>query len=164
MTRPFLICPEPVRHLTAGVGSRFLTLASLLAGAGHPVTPQELGDAWRDCKVHLPLVTHYNGELFGKPECGVDMQFSFAELIAHAARTRPLGAGTIIGSGTIANQDESRGASCLAERRMLEIIRDGQPSTPFMGFGDTVRIEMFDDAGASIFGAVEHVVARHEGS
>lgn len=128
------------------------------------VTPEELGDAWRDCKVHLPLVTHYNGELFGKPECGVDMQFNFAELIAHAARTRPLGAGTIIGSGTIANQDESLGASCLAERRMLEIIRDGQPSTPFMGFGDTVRIEMFDHSGRSIFGAVEHMVARHEGS
>ena len=128
------------------------------------VTPDELGEAWRDSKVHRPLITHYNGELFGEPECGVDMQFSFAELIAHAARTRPLGAGTLIGSGTVANQDESRGASCLAERRMLEIIRDGKPSTPFMGFGDTVRIEMFDAQGASIFGAVEHRVARDEAS
>lgn len=126
------------------------------------VTPDELGEAWRDSKVHRPLITHYNGALFGEPECGVDMQFSFAELIAHAARTRPLGAGTLIGSGTIANQDESRGASCLAERRMLEIIRDGKPSTPFMGFGDTVRIEMFDAQGASIFGAVEHRVAPYE--
>lgn len=128
------------------------------------VTPDELGTAWRDCKVHRPLTTHYNGALFGEPDCGVDMQFSFAELMAHAARTRPLGAGTIIGSGTIANQDESRGASCLAERRMLEIIRDGEPSTPFMRFGDTVRIEMLDEQGASIFGAVEHIVARFDGS
>ncbi|MGB5248473.1 MAG: fumarylacetoacetate hydrolase family protein [Gammaproteobacteria bacterium] len=127
------------------------------------VTPDELGDAWRDCKVHLPLITRYNGELFGQPECGVDMQFSFAELIAHAARTRPLAAGTVIGSGTIANQDESRGASCLAERRMLEIISDGKPSTPFMSFGDTVRIEMLDAGGASIFGAVEHIVTRYQG-
>ncbi len=122
------------------------------------VTPDELGPAWTDGKIHLPLLTHYNDELFGRPECGVDMQFSFPELIAHAARTRPLGAGTIIGSGTIANEDESLGASCLAERRMLEIIADGKPKTPFMRFGDTVRIEMLDADGQSIFGQLEHTV------
>ena len=128
------------------------------------VTPDELGDAWKDGKVHLPLRTHYNGELFGEPECGVDMQFSFPELVAHAARTRPLAAGTVIGSGTIANQDESRGASCLAERRMLEIIADGAPKTPFMRFGDTVRIEMLDEHGASVFGFLEHSVRQSRGS
>lgn len=119
------------------------------------VTPDELGDAWKSSKVHLALTTHINGKLFGQPEAGEDMQFSFADLVAHAAKTRPLSAGTIVGSGTIANQDESRGASCLAERRTLETIRDGKPSTPFLKFGDNVRIEMFDRAGASVFGAIE---------
>ena len=121
------------------------------------VTPDELGDAWRDGKVHLPLVTMLDGARFGAPEAGVDMQFSFFELIAHAAKTRPLAAGTIIGSGTVANQDESLGASCMAEKRMLEIIRDGKPTTPFLSFGARVRVEMFDRAGHSIFGAIEHV-------
>jgi len=126
------------------------------------VTPDQLGDSWRGGKIHLPLITHYNGELFGNPECGVDMQFDFGELIAHAARTRPLSAGTIIGSGTIANKDESRGSSCLAERRMLEIIADGEARTPFMRFGDTVRVEMLDTGGASIFGAIEHMISRYD--
>jgi fumarylacetoacetate (FAA) hydrolase len=121
------------------------------------VTPDELGDAWRDGKLHLPLVTWLNGDEFGAPEAGEDMQFSFHELIAHAAKTRPLAAGTIIGSGTVANQDESRGASCMAEKRMLEIIRDGQASTPFLSFGARVRIEMLDRQGRTIFGAIEHV-------
>jgi fumarylacetoacetate (FAA) hydrolase len=121
------------------------------------VTPDELGDAWRDGKVHLPLWTWLDGERFGAPEAGVDMQFSFFELIAHAARTRPLAAGTIIGSGTVANQDESLGASCMAEKRMLEIIRDGQASTPFLSFGARVRIEMLDREGHNIFGSIEHV-------
>ena len=125
------------------------------------VTPDELGEAWRDCKVHLPLVTHLNGQWFGAPEAGVDMQFSFADLIAHAARTRPLSAGTLVGSGTIANQDESKGASCLAERRTLETLRDGKPTTPFLRFGDTVRIEMLDREGRSVFGAIEQRIARH---
>jgi len=106
------------------------------------VTPDELGDAWRDSVLHLPLRSWLNGELFGAPEAGADMQFNFARLVAHAARTRPLGAGTIVGSGTVANKDESLGASCLAERRMLEIIANGKPETPFMSFGDTIRIEM----------------------
>jgi fumarylacetoacetate (FAA) hydrolase len=126
------------------------------------VTPDELGDAWRDGKVHLPLVTTLNGEQFGAPEAGVDMQFSFHELIAHAAKTRPLAAGTVIGSGTVANQDESLGASCMAEKRMLEIIRDGKPSTPFLSFGARVRIEMLDREGGSVFGAIEHVYERYQ--
>ncbi len=122
------------------------------------VTPDELGENWRDCKVHLPLVTHLNKDLFGEPEAGVDMQFNFAELVAHAAKTRSLSAGTLVGSGTVANQDVSKGASCLAEKRMLEIIATGKPSTPFMSFGDWVRIEMFDKEGKSIFGAIEQQV------
>ncbi|MDP1697950.1 MAG: fumarylacetoacetate hydrolase family protein [Xanthomonadaceae bacterium] len=122
------------------------------------VTPDELGDAWRDCTVHLPLHSHINGAWFGSPEAGEDMQFNFAQLIAHAAKTRPLAAGAIVGSGTVANADEGRGASCLAEKRMLEIIRDGKPTTAFLRFGDRVRIEMFDDAGLSVFGAIEQQI------
>lgn len=121
-------------------------------------TPDELGNAWRDSVLHLPLRSWLNGERFGEPEAGVDMQFSFARLVAHAAHTRPLAAGTLVGSGTVANQDESLGASCLAERRMLEIIESGQPRTPFMSFGDTIRIDMLDAQGVSIFGAIEQVI------
>src|ERR1700744_5285832 len=124
------------------------------------VTPDELGDAWKSAKVHLPLVTQINGNDFGAPEAGEDMQFSFADLIAHAAKTRPLSAGTIVGSGTVANQDEGRGASCLAERRTLETIAGGKPVTPFLAFGDKVRIEMFDKHGASIFGAIEQEIRK----
>ena len=124
------------------------------------VTPDELGDAWQDSKVHLPLVTHVNGAWFGAPEAGVDMQFNFAQLVAHAAKTRPLGAGAIVGSGTIANEDTSKGASCFAEQRTVETLRDGKPSTPFMSFGDVVRIEMLDAAGESIFGAIEQRIEQ----
>jgi fumarylacetoacetate (FAA) hydrolase len=126
------------------------------------VTPDELGAAWKDNKVHLPLQSSINGQWFGAPEAGVDMQFDFAQLIAHAAKSRPLAAGTIVGSGTVANQDETKGASCLAEKRMLEIIRGGKATTPFMKFGDTVRIEMQDAQGRSIFGAIEQRMARLE--
>ncbi|MEY3359949.1 MAG: hypothetical protein RI923_1209 [Pseudomonadota bacterium] len=122
------------------------------------VTPDELGDAWLDSKVHLALLTHINGEWFGAPEAGVDMQFNFAQLIAHAAKTRPLSAGTIVGSGTVANEDTALGASCFAERRTVETLRDGKPSTPFMKFGDVVRIEMNDRSGASVFGAIEQKI------
>ena len=124
------------------------------------VTPDELDDAWKDNKVHLPLVTHINGEWFGAPEAGVDMQFDFAQLVAHAAKTRPLSAGTIVGSGTVANEDTSLGASCFAEQRTVETLRDGKPSTPFMSFGDSVRIEVLDRDGASIFGAIEQRIER----
>jgi len=125
------------------------------------VTPDELGEQWDGKKVHLPLVTHLNGELFGEPNCGVDMTFDFPTIVAHAAKTRPLGAGAIIGSGTISNVDRSSGSSCLAEKRMLEIIESGSPTTPFMQFGDQVRIEMFDQNGVSIFGAIDQVVEQY---
>ncbi|MBP8804226.1 MAG: fumarylacetoacetate hydrolase family protein, partial [Pseudoxanthomonas sp.] len=124
------------------------------------VTPDELGEHWRGNKLHLPLLTHINGQWFGAPEAGEDMQFDFSQLVAHAARTRPLAAGTIVGSGTIANQDVARGASCFAEQRTVETLRDGKPSTPFMKFGDTVRIEMLDRDGRSLFGAIEQRIER----
>ena len=126
------------------------------------VTPDELGEQWHGSKLSLALHSTLNGEFFGHPEAGVDMQFNFAELIAHAARTRPLTAGTIVGSGTIANEDTGKGASCLAEIRMLEIIADGKPSTPFMKFGDTIRVEMFDLQGDTIFGAIEQKIEQYE--
>ncbi|HEX7037505.1 MAG TPA: fumarylacetoacetate hydrolase family protein [Pseudomonadales bacterium] len=129
------------------------------------VTPDELGDAWRDGRVHLPLLTHYNGEPFGKPNAGEDMTFGFAELIAHAAKTRNLGAGTIIGSGTVSNKQNTEhgsairdggvGYSCIAELRTLETLQHGAPKTPFMRFGDRVRIEMLDAGGGSLFGAID---------
>jgi len=143
-----------------GKGFGFLHSKPRSALSPVAVTPDELGDAWRDYKVHLPLVTHLNGELFGKPEAGEDMQFSLAELIAHAAKTRPLGAGTLVGSGTVANQDKSLGASCLAERRVIEIVEQGEAKTPFMSFGDTVRIEMFDKNGETIFGSIDQRVEK----
>ena len=125
------------------------------------LTPEELGSAWKDGKLHLPLITHLNGALFGEPDAGVDMQFSFPQLIAHAAKTRPLAAGSIVGSGTIANQDESKGSSCLAEKRVLEVIKSGKAVTPFMKFGDKVRIEMLDRAGVTLFGAIEQAVEKY---
>lgn len=124
------------------------------------VTPDELGDAWRDNKVHLPLVTHINGQWFGAPEAGVDMQFDFAQLVAHAAKTRPLSAGTLVGSGTVANADTTKGASCFAEKRTVETLEHGRPLTPFMKFGDVLRIEMFDRQGRSVFGAIEQRIQQ----
>ncbi len=124
-------------------------------------TPDELGNAWRGEKLHLPMRTWINGQWFGEADAGVDMQFSFAELIAHAAKTRPLAAGTLVGSGTIANEDTAKGASCLAEQRTVETLRDGKPSTPFLKFGDRVRIEITDASGASLFGAIEQTVIRY---
>ena len=124
------------------------------------VTPDELGPAWKDGKVHLPLTVHLNGEPFGHPDAGVDMTFDFGQLIAHAARTRRLGAGSIVGSGTVSNRDRSAGSTCLAERRMLETLEQGRPRTPFLSFGDRVRIEMFDAAGSSIFGAIDQRVVK----
>ncbi len=126
------------------------------------VTPDELGDAWDGKKLHLPLTTHLNNTLFGQPNCGVDMTFDFPTIIAHAAKTRPLSAGCVIGSGTISNYDRSAGSSCLAETRMLEIIADGKASTPFMSFGDTVRIEMFANNGESIFGAIDQKIVQYQ--
>jgi len=124
------------------------------------VTPEELGDAWQDGKVNLPLVSHVNGQLLGRPDAGIDMTFDFHQILAHAARTRRLGAGTIVGSGTVSNVDRSSGSSCLVERRTLELIQHGAPRTPFLSFGDVVRIEMLDARGRSIFGAIEQKVTR----
>lgn len=125
------------------------------------VTPDELGKSWQDYKVHLPLVSKINGELLGKPEAGKDMTFNFATLVAHAAKTRLLCAGTILGSGTISNSDRSVGSSCLAEKRMIETIEKGKPVTPFLKFGDRVKIEMFDQGGNSIFGAIDQEIKRY---
>lgn len=134
------------------------------------VTPDELGEHWNANKVHLPLISHYNHQLFGKPNAGQDMTFDFAQLISHAAKTRNLGSGTVIGSGTVSNKqgtgwgssiaDGGVGYSCIAELRMIETIRDGKPSTDFMKFGDWVKIEMLDNSGHSIFGAIEQQVSQ----
>jgi fumarylacetoacetate (FAA) hydrolase len=137
------------------------------------VTPDELGAAWQDSKLHLPLVVTLNDQPFGKPNAGEDMTFNFAQLVAHAARTRELAAGSIIGSGTVSNkQGGLHGSSiahggvgycCLAELRMYETIEKGAPTTPFLKFGDNVRIEMMDAGGASIFGAIDQDVAHYRG-
>ncbi|MBN9450511.1 MAG: fumarylacetoacetate hydrolase family protein [Bosea sp.] len=136
------------------------------------VTPDELGDAWRDGRLHLPLLALVNGTLFGKPDAGTNMTFDFGALIAHAAATRRLSAGTIVGAGTVSNRDADGGPgrpvaegglgyACIAEQRMVETIRGGEPRTPFLRFGDTVRIEMKDASGHSIFGAIEQEILPH---
>lgn len=138
------------------------------------VTPDALGDAWQNGKLHLPMLSTFNGELFGKPDAGVDMTFDFGQLIAHAARSRPLGAGTIIGSGTVSNKesdgpgrpvaDGGLGYSCIAELRMIETIQHGKPRTGFMQFGDRIRIEMLAADGRSIFGAIDQQVREYAGA
>lgn len=138
------------------------------------VTPDELADAWRGCKVHLPLCVEINGQPFGRPNAGVDMTFDFSQLLAHAARTRELEAGSIIGSGTVSNRQGSlQGSSiahggvgycCLAELRMYETIEKGAPQTAFLRFGDSVRIEMLNGDGQSIFGAIEQTVTPYRAS
>ncbi|MEF1174165.1 fumarylacetoacetate hydrolase family protein [Vibrio sinaloensis] len=135
------------------------------------VTPDELGDDWDGGKLNLPLMSYYNHELFGKPNAGVDMTFEFPELIAHAAKTRPLCAGAIIGSGTVSNKQGTDhgtsileggvGYSCIAEVRMIETIRDGKPTTSFMKFGDHIKIEMLDKQGHSIFGSIDQHVVKY---
>jgi fumarylacetoacetate (FAA) hydrolase len=122
------------------------------------VTPDELGPAWDGGRVHLPLRVERNGERCGAPDAGTDMTFDFPALIAHAAATRALGAGTILGSGTVSNRDRSRGSCCIAERRMLEQLEHGAPRTPFLRLGERVRIEMLDADGASVFGAIDQIV------
>jgi fumarylacetoacetate (FAA) hydrolase len=121
-------------------------------------TPDELGPAWRDGRVHLRLEVWRNGEQLGDCEAGPEMHFSFPELIAHAARTRPLGAGTILGGGTVSNEDPARGVSCLQERRVREQLAGGVPRTPFLARGDRVRIRMRDAAGRDLFGAIDQQV------
>lgn len=124
------------------------------------VTPQSLGPAWDGGRLHGPVLVDFNGERFGQADAGRDMNFDFPALIAHAAKTRSLAAGTIIGSGTISNRGRDAGSSCIAERRMFETIEYGAPKTPFMAFGDRVRIEMTGADGQSIFGAIDQRVRK----
>lgn len=124
------------------------------------VTPDELGEAWRGGKVHLPLRSAWNGRLVGQPDAGTDMTFNFPQLIAHLCKTRNVRAGSIVGSGTVSNRDASKGYSCIAEQRCLETIEHGAAVTNFMRFGDTIRIEMLDEAGKSVFGAIEQTVKQ----
>lgn len=160
--------------IPAELGKGFGFFQSKPSSAFSPVcvTPEELGQAWDGGRLHLPLRVSYNGELFGKANAAVDMTFDFPTLIAHAAKTRPLCAGTIIGSGTVSNKDADgspgrpvadggQGYSCIAEIRMIETIRDGKPTTPFMQFGDRVRLEMLDAEGNSLFGAIDQQVQQY---
>ena len=150
--------------IPAELAKNFGFFQSKPASAFSPVavTPDELGEAWHGAKAHLPLRVALNGKTFGAPNAGVDMTFSFADLIAHAAKTRALSAGSIVGSGTVSNKHGNVGSCCIAERRTLEQIEKGAPATPFMKFGDHIRIEMFDDRGRSIFGAIEQEVVKYE--
>ncbi|WP_025738534.1 fumarylacetoacetate hydrolase family protein [Salinivibrio socompensis] len=159
-----LVNDVSLRNLIPGeLAKGFGFFQSKPASAFSPVavTPDELGDHWRDHKVHLPMHVTLNSEWFGSPEAGVDMTFDFAELVAHVAKSRHVSAGTIIGSGTVSNTDRSKGSCCLAEKRMLEIIDQGEAKTPFMTFGDSVTIDMRDGQDASIFGAIEQTVTRY---
>lgn len=150
-----LIPPE----LAKGFG--FLVSKPRSALSPFAITPDELGDSWREGKVWLPLHVQWNGEWYGEPEAGPEMVFSFHELIQHVSQTRPLGAGTLIGSGTVSNRDRAKGSCCVAEQRMIEKIDTGEFITPFMKFGDTVRIEMNKD-GESLFGAISQRVVNSE--
>ncbi|MGG7607104.1 fumarylacetoacetate hydrolase family protein [Massilia sp. BKSP1R2A-1] len=147
-------------ELAKGFG--FLQSKPATSFAPVAVTPDELGEAWRDGKVHLPLRSVWNGHLVGQPHAGTDMVFNFPQLVAHLAKSRNVRAGSIVGSGTVSNKDSSKGYACIAEQRCLEMIADGQASTPFMRFGDTIRIEMLDEKGKSIFGAIDQAVKRLE--
>lgn len=159
--------------IPAELGKGFGFFQSKPSSAFSPVavTPDELGMAWRDGKLHLPLLSFLNGEAFGKPDAGIDMTFDFPTLIAHAVKSRPLTAGAIVGSGTVSNKldggpgkaisDGGVGYSCIAETRMIETILGGKPTTPFMSFGDRIRIEMLDAKGASIFGAIDQVIEEY---
>jgi fumarylacetoacetate (FAA) hydrolase len=146
-------------ELAKGFG--FFQSKSWTAFSPVAVTPDELGAAWDGRKLRLPLLVHVNAELLGRPDAGTDMAFDFPRLIAHAAKSRRLGAGTIIGSGTVSNKDPKVGVCCLAERRALETLKGGSAATPFLKFGDRVRVEMLVE-GRSIFGAIDQQVVRYE--
>ena len=144
-------------ELAAGFG--FFQSKPSSAFGPFAITPEELGTEWKEGRVHLPLLVEYNGQFFGKANAR-EMHFHFGQLIAHAARTRNLGPGTIIGSGTVANEDPSVGSSCLAEKRMLETIATGAATTPFMKVGDRIRIEMKDSSGRCLFGIIDQTVVK----
>jgi fumarylacetoacetate (FAA) hydrolase len=169
-----LVNDVSLRNLIPGeLGKGFGFFQSKPSSAFSPVavTPDELGAAWKSGKLHMPLLSFLNEDPFGRPDAGLDMTFDFGQLIAHAARTRPLGAGTIIGSGTVSNKldggpgksvnEGGVGFSCIAEIRMIETIESGKPKTEFLKFGDRVRIEMRDGDGLSIFGAIDHEVKQY---
>lgn len=145
-------------ELAAGFG--FFQSKPSSAFGPFAVTPDELGENYKEGRIHLPLNVDFNGQFFGRANAG-EMHFHFGQLIAHAARTRPLAAGTIIGSGTVSNEDPAVGSSCLVEKRMLEKINEGVMKTPFMKVGDSVRLEMKSPAGNSIFGVIEQKVAKY---
>jgi len=149
----------PIRR-EIGTGFGFLNAKPSSAFAPVAVTPDELGDAWHDARIHLPLEVEWNGEWFGSPNCR-EMTFDFRQLIEHVTRSRRLSAGTVIGSGTVSNESRSAGSACIAERRAIELIDEGAPKTPFMSFGDTVRIEMLDQTGATVFGAIEQRIVQY---
>jgi len=145
-----------------GKGFGFLNAKPPSAFSPVAITPDALGEAWKNGKLHLPIISTLNGKEFGRPNAGVDMQFDFPTLVAHAAKTRPLGAGTIIGSGTVSNKNYKEvGSSCLAEIRMIEKIEQGDFKTPFMKFGDTIKIEMMDKNGESIFGTIDQKIVDY---
>ena len=160
--RLVMLCNDvSLRNLIPGElakGFGFFTSKPSSAFSPFAITPDELGDAWQGGRLHLPLITHLNGEKYGDPDAGPEMHFSFFDIIAHVCKTRGLSAGTIVGSGTISNEDRSRGSSCLAEKRMIEKIDTGEFKTPFMGYGDRVAIEMFNANGDSLFGKIEQTV------
>ncbi len=171
-----LVNDVSLRNLIPGeLAKGFGFFQSKPASAFSPVavTPDELGDAWREGKVHRPLTVHLNGQLFGQPDAGTDMIFNFPQLVAHVSKTREMEAGSIIGSGTVSNKQGSLNGSsianggvgycCLAEVRMYETIACGQAQTGFLKFGDRIRIEMFDARGASIFGAIDQRVEMYPG-
>jgi fumarylacetoacetate (FAA) hydrolase len=159
--------------LVNDVSLRYLAMSEMAKGFGFlqakpatafspvAVTPDALGDAWKDGRVQLPLITNYNGKEFGRPHAGTDMVFNFPTLVAHAAKTRFLSAGTIIGSGTVSNKDRSVGSSCIVEKRTIEKIEKGESTTPFMSYGDKVKIDMLDAKGESIFGAIEQKIVPY---
>ena len=159
-----LVNDVSLRNLAAAeIAKGFGFFQSKPSSAFSPValTPDELGPAWDGGKLSLPLLVAINGEMLGCPNAGVDMTFEFPRLIAYAARTRPIAAGAIVGSGTVSNADHSAGSACIAEKRALETIAAGTASTPFLKFGDRVRIEMLDAEGNSLFGAIEQQVAKY---
>lgn len=160
--RLIMLCNDvSLRHLIpAELEKGFGFFQSKPATAFSPicVTPDELGDAWSEGRVNLPLVTHLNGRKFGDPNAGPEMHFSFFDLVEHLCKTRSYTAGTIVGSGTVSNEGGHRGFSCLAEVRMVEKINSGSIKTPFLNYGDVVEIEMFDRLGASIFGKIAQKV------
>jgi fumarylacetoacetate (FAA) hydrolase len=141
-------------------GFGFFSSKPATAFSPFAATPDELGPAWQDGRVHLRLRSTLNGVLVGDPDAGAPMHFSFYDLVEHITKTRGFTAGTILGSGTVSNEDPTRGVSCLVERRMRETIDTGAATTPYLRAGDRIRIEMLDAAGRNLFGSIDQEVVR----